>query len=207
MNVKRAAILCLATVGVTACAAGPRVEPVTVTRFHQTTALPQLGNGTIFVESAPGTVAGPGGDSLALAPYKAAIAAELATLGYRETSRTDALQVAQVRVERFEQRPGGRRGPVTVGGSAGTGGFGSGVGLGVGINLGGGERTMIGTDLAVSIRDKMSGDVLWEGRASLNASDNSQYADVNANAAAIAAALFRGFPGNNGETIEVEISE
>ncbi|MGB3738560.1 MAG: DUF4136 domain-containing protein [Pontixanthobacter sp.] len=211
MNLSRSAILCCATLGLAACAAGPRVEPVQVTRFHQASALSQLGNGTIFVETAPGPVTGPGqyddSDSLALAPYKAAIAAELATLGYRETARTDALQVAQVRVERFEQRPGGRRGPVTVGGSAGTGGFGSGVGLGVGINLGGGDRTMIGTDLSVSIRDKSSGDVLWEGRASLNASDNSQYADVNASAAAIAAAMFRGFPGNNGETIEVEISE
>ncbi len=203
MNALRTVILSAATLALAACAAGPRVEPVQVTRFHETATLPQLGNGTIFVEAAPG------GDtnSLELAPYKAAIAAELATLGYRETARGDARQLAQLRVERFERRPGGRRGPVTVGGGASTGTYGSGVGLGLGINLGGGERTMIGTELGVSIRDKASNAVLWEGRATLNASDNSQYADPQGAARAIAGALFREFPGNSGETIEVEISE
>ncbi|MGB7407020.1 MAG: DUF4136 domain-containing protein [Pontixanthobacter sp.] len=213
MSVARIAVLTIATASLAACAAGPRVSPVQVTRFHENTALAELGRGTIFVETAP-TAAGAGfndrgaeGEAELSALYKAAIAAELTTLGYREATRAAADQVAQVRVERYVDRPGDRRGPVSVGGGASTGTFGSGVGLGIGINLGGGQREMVGTDLAVSIRDKSSGDVLWEGRASISASDNSEYVEPRANAAAIADAMFREFPGNNGETIEVKVDE
>lgn len=203
MKIARITLSILATASLAACAAGPRVSPVEVTRFHQSETLAQLGNGTIFIETAPGLE----NDLGEIAAYKAAIAAELVTLGYREVARAEAAQVAQVKVDRFENRPGGRRGPVSVGGGASTGGYGSGVGLGIGINLGGGERPMIGTDLAVSIRDKQSSDVLWEGRASISVSDNSQYVEPRANANAIAAAMFREFPGNNGETIEIEVPQ
>lgn len=192
----------LAATTLAACATTPRVSPVEVTRFHQSAATAQLGSGTIFVENAPGE----GGESLELTPYKAAIATELARLGYREASRAEADQVAQVRVERYVDRPGQRRNPVSVGVGGSTGTYGSGVGLGLGINLGGGQREMLGTDLGVMIRDKTSTNVLWEGRASISVSDNSQFADSGANASAIAEALFREFPGNNGETVEVRVA-
>ena len=91
-----------------------------------------------------------------------------------------------------------------AGGSTGT--YGSGVGLGIGINLGGGQREMIGTDLGVMIRDAASTDVIWEGRASISVSDNSDFADSSANASVVADALFREFPGNNGETVEVRVA-
>ena len=203
MTIIRFGTLALATLSLAACAAGPRVSPVQVTRFHQSAALSQLGEGTIFVETAPSVDI----DAARLAPYKAAIAAELATLGYREVARADARQIAQVRVERYVDQPGDRRGPVSVGGGGSTGSYGSGVGLGVGINLGGGQREMLGTDLGVMIRDKQSNDVLWEGRASISVSDNSEFADSSANASAIAGAMFREFPGNNGETIEVRVGD
>ena len=44
---------------------------------------------------------------------------------------------------------------------------------------------------------------LWEGRARFTASANSDYADQRAAAAKLADALFSGFPGRSGETIEV----
>ncbi len=203
MNIARIAALSVLSASLAACAAGPRVSPVEVTRFHQSAAIPQLGQGTIFIENAPGT----GTEGERLGPYKTAIAAELATLGYRETSRAQASQIAQVRVENYVDRPGDRRGPVSVGGGGSTGSYGSGIGLGIGINLGGGSREMLGTDLGVMIRDKTSSEVLWEGRAKISVSDNSPYAASSANAVAIAGAMFRDFPGNNGETVEVKVPQ
>lgn len=199
------AIAAAALGALSACATPAITSPVEVTRFIEPTATARLGQGTIFVESAPGGE----GDSLALSPYKEAVARELEQLGYRETSRATAAQVAQVRVERFRSgRDGRERSPVSVGVGGSTGSYGSGVGLGVGINLGGGgPREMLDTRIGVMIKDKESGATLWEGRAQFSVSDNSPYADTSANASAIADALFRGFPGNNGETIEVRVSE
>lgn len=191
------------TFALSACATAP-AGPVEVTRFLEPTATERLGRGTIFIESAAGTDS----DSLELAAYKAAVARELARLGYREASRAEALQVAQVRIERSAFVTGDRRGPVSVGVGGSTGSYGSGVGLGIGINLGGGgSGEQVETRLGVMIRDKASGQTLWEGRASHAASTRSPLADTPASAAAVAGALFREFPGNNGETIEVKVSE
>lgn len=200
-----AALAAAALSTLAACATPAVTGPVEVTRFVEPAASAQLGRGTIFVETAPGAQA----DSLALTPYKQAVARELARLGYREAPRADAAQVAQVRVERFVSGPDGqRRGPVSVGVGGSTGSYGSGVGLGLNINLGGGgPREMIATRIGVMIRDKQSGTTYWEGRAQFSVSENSQYAEPAASAKAVAEALFRDFPGRNGETIEVKVLE
>ena len=180
--------------------------PIEVTRFVDPAGSARLGQGTVFVESAPGSI-----DGLEAAPYKAAVAAELTRLGYRESARADASQIAQVRVERFVETAEGRRSPVSVGVGGSTGSYGSGVGLGVGINLGGGPRPTSATQLGVTLRDARagtgSGVNLWEGRADIRTTDRSPLADRTANAQALAAALFRDFPGRNGETVEVKVSE
>ncbi|MFZ1743320.1 MAG: DUF4136 domain-containing protein [Pontixanthobacter sp.] len=203
MKILHWALCAAAAVSLSACVAGPRVNPVEVTRFHSAGA--QLGAGTIFIESAPGSAEDSG--AAELAPYKAAIAAELAKLGYREVPRAQAQQIAQVRVERYVSEPAQKQNPVSVGLGGSTGSYGSGLGLGIGINLGGGKREMLGTDLGVMIRDAASSNVVWEGRASISVSDNSQLASSGTNAAAIADALFREFPGNNGETVEVRVAK
>ena len=179
--------------------------PIEVTRFVAPAGTARLGQGTVFVESAPGSAEG-----LEAAPYKAAVAAELARLGYRESTRAGAGQLAQVRVERFVETPQGRRSPVSVGVGGSTGGYGSGVGLGVGINLGGGPRPTTGTQLSVTLRDARTGDAtpnLWEGRADIRTTDKSPLADRGRNAQALAAALFRDFPGRSGETVQVKAGE
>ena len=187
------------------CATTIAPSPVEVTRFHDAAALAQIGQGTVFVETAPGE----DGDSLELAAYKLEVLNELVALGYREASRVEADHIAQVSLKRYKIEPEAkRRGPVSVGVGGSTGGYGSGVGLGVGINLGGGgskERT--GTDIAVSLRNASSDQTLWEGRASVTVGRDSPLAEPAANADIIADALFREFPGNNGETIEVEVNE
>lgn len=197
---RRPTLLAFAPLLALAACATPQ-GPIEVTRFVDPAASARLGQGTVFVESAPGAL-----DGLEAAPYKAAVAAELTRLGYRETTRSGADTIAQVRIDRFVESPEGRRSPVSVGVGGSTGSYGSGVGLGIGINLGGGRRPQIGTDLAVSLRDARAPAAtpnLWEGRADIRTTDRAPLADRNRNAQALAAALFRDFPGRSGETVQV----
>ncbi len=185
---------------VAGCATPAYVSPVEVTRF--TGAQPNLlGSGTIAVRPAPGAEQ----DSWDYTAFQTAVSEELRQLGYTVTGDAGG-QVAEVRIQRFvSHRGGGGRSPVNVGVGGSTGSFGSGVGLGVGINLGGGNRPseQIDTELHVMIRPSAGGDALWEGRARFSATANSDYADRTAAAARLADALFSGFPGRSGETIEV----
>jgi hypothetical protein len=192
----RSALLLALLVAASACAT-PQ-PPIEVTRFVDPAGSARLGQGTVFVESAPGAP-----DGLEAAPYKAAVAAELTRLGYRESGRAEAGQIAQVHIDRFTETAGGRRGPVSVGVGGSTGSYGSGVGLGVGINLGGGGRPDVGTQLRVTLRDARGAQSLWEGRAELRTSAKSPLADRTRNAQALAAALFRDFPGRSGQTVQV----
>lgn len=187
------------------CASIPAPSPVEVTRFHNAAALGAAERGTVFVTSAPGSSS----DTLELAPYKAAVAQELAQLGYGEAGSDAAALVAQVRLERYRiGSDGSRRGPVSVGVGGSTGSYGSGLGLGIGFNLGGsGSSERLGTELGVMLRDKASGQTVWEGRARFTVSPKSELAVPARNAEVIADALFREFPGNNGETVEVKVSE
>lgn len=193
------AFAALSAAALSACATTP--GPVEVTRFVAADAQQRLGQGTIFVESAGEA----DGDSLAMLPYKSAVAAELSQLGYTETDRSAASQIATVRLERYVQTAQGNRSPVSVGVGGRTGSYGSGVGVGIGINLGGGERDKLGSELAVTIRAADTEINLWEGRADFRVPDNSPLAQPQANAQTLAAALFSDFPGNNGETIQVEV--
>ena len=191
----------IVALALSACATAP--GPVEVTRFVAPERAAELGEGTIFV----GTAAGEDTDSLSLMPYKSAVAAELAALGYVETQRGEASQIATVSIEQYVLAANGKRSPVSVGVGGSTGSYGSGVGLGIGLNLGGGPRDQLGTKLSVTIRDAASGQSLWEGRADFRVDDNSPLAQSDAGAQTLAAALFSDFPGNNGETIEVEVSQ
>lgn len=174
------------------------VGPVEVTRFH----LPdtsRLGRGAIAVEPAPGMA----GDSLEFRSYAAAVGRQLALLGYSEQAAGSGDQVALVRLERRRFRPERNGGPVSVGLGGSTGSYGSGVGMGVGINLSGPPSEVVETELAVTIKDRATGQALWEGRSSFTVTAKSPLADTQLGAAKMAEALFRGFPGNSGETIEV----
>jgi hypothetical protein len=180
------------------CTTPAYVSPVEVTRFSAA-APTQLGRGPIAVRAAPGEAPG----SWEFAAFQQAVAAELQELGYTVTD--GAAQVAEIRVERAAMREGGgRRSPVSVGVGGSTGSYGSGVGMGVGINLGGNRPAeQIDTQLQVMIRPSPGGDALWEGRARFSATANSDFADQRAAAGKLADALFSGFPGRSGETIEV----
>ncbi len=174
------------------------VGPVEVTRFHvPDTAV--LGRGTIAVEPAPGI----GTASLEWQGYRAAVARQLAIAGYSEAAPGSGAQVAQVRLERRTNRPERRRGPVSVGVGGSTGSYGSGLGVGIGLDLSGRPPEQVETELGVTIRERGSGRMLWEGRAGFAVRASSPLAQSDLGAAKVAEALFKGFPGRSGETIEV----
>lgn len=174
------------------------VGPVEVTRFHAPDAH-RLGRGAIAVEPAPGMVA----DSLEWRTYAAAVGRQLALTGYSEQAAGSGDQVALVTLRRQVYRAERARGPVSVGVGGATGSYGSGLGLGVGFDLSGPPPDVVETELAVTIRERASGRPLWEGRASFAVSAKSPLANSQLGAARMAEALFKGFPGRSGETIEV----
>lgn len=184
-----------------ACATPAYVSPVEVTRFTGDSPA-DLGRGPIAVVPAPGVDAG----SWEFAAFHGAVSDELAQLGYIVTGDM-AQQVAEVSVQRFVAQANGRRSPVGVGVGGSTGGYGSGVGMGVGVDLGslfgGRPADRIDTELRVVIKPSGGVNALWEGRSRFTATSNSNYADQRAAAGKLADALFRGFPGRSGETIEV----
>ncbi|APE29457.1 DUF4136 domain-containing protein [Aurantiacibacter gangjinensis] len=188
---------------VAGCATPAYVSPVDVTRFV-TDEPTFLAQGTIQIVPAPGIE----GESIEYGIYREAVRLELEELGYRVVA-VNGEQVAQVDLDQYiVDEDGARRSPVGVGVGGSTGTFGSGVGVGVGINLNslfdGGPRETIQREIAVSIRAAEGGTNLWEGRASMAATANSDFASDAAAAPRMAEALFSGFPGVSGETIAVE---
>lgn len=191
--------IALLTLTLGACVAP--VGPVEVTRFH----LPdtaRLGKGAISVEPAPGM----DGQSLEFRSYAAAVARQLVLLGYAEqvAGGGSSPQVAQVRLRRESFQPQRSGSPVSVGLGGATGSYGSGVGIGLGIDLSGPPPEQVTTELAVTIKDRASGQSLWEGRASFTVRSTSPLATTQLGAAKLTEALFKNFPGVSGETILVK---
>lgn len=177
------------------------VGPVEVTRFHAPGAIP-LGQGTISVEPAPGQQ-----DGIEFRTYAGAVMRELQRVGYVDTAATGAgpgNQVATLSVERRAYRPGRYGSPVSVGMGGATGSYGSGVGVGIGLDLSGPPPEQVETRMHVMIRERASGSTIWEGRASFAVRASSSLAQTPLGAAKMAEALFKGFPGQSGETILVK---
>ena len=172
--------------------------PVEVTRFHLGAPVTR---GTVMVEPQPGTDAG----SLEYRAYIAAVERELSRNGYRiAAERSDFTAV--VGYSRGIRPSGqGRRSPVSIGIGGGGGGGGVGLGLGLGFGVGGGRGgDVIATQLRVQIKQRGSGEVVWEGRAQTEARENAPAAQPGPAADRLAAGLFKGFPGESGRTISVK---
>ncbi len=203
LTIRNAALAAIAAVSISACA-GSYTGPVEVTRFLAEN--PEgLGQGSVVIYF-PEEIS----NEEVRDAFAAAVEDELRSLGYTIVAQEGpGIQVASVRTSRGEIQGAdrGRRGPVTVGGGASTGSFGSGVGVGIGINLGGGRRGPAAlTELSVRITND-NVETLWEGRSEIATSINSPYADVDASARTLAAALFKDFPGGNGETVTIDVDE
>ena len=180
--------------------AGPEEGKVEVSRFvAEGDAATLLGKGIITAEAAP---AGAGVDERSLKTYEAAVIDQLAHAGY-QTAAPDGsgAQVVELRISHDtlvpEEAP---HKPVSGEMTMGMSNHGSMMGLGLAIDLSKPRKALIGTRLEARIRDKASGQVLWEGRADIATCDGRDKWDENAIAARLARALFDGFPGKSGET-------
>ncbi len=176
------------------------VGPVEVTRFHAP-APAGLGQGTVSIEPAPGQEAG-----IEFSAYAAAVMRELTRVGYGEAAAgtSPGTQIATLSVERRRYQPGRGNSPVSVGVGGSTGSYGSGVGLGIGFDLSGPPPEQVETQMRVMLRDRATDRTIWEGRASFAVRADSPLAQTPLGAAKMAEALFKGFPGESGETILVK---
>lgn len=178
-------------------------KPVEVTRFHTPETLVRLGPGEVTVAASPGI----DDASLETRTWLDAVAGALSEHGFTPAGG-GAARLAEVRLTR--DTVGGRRAgsPVGVGVGVGTGsgdwyGGGTHVGVGVDFGLGGGRGETIESELSVVIRDAATRAPLWEGRAVTSARAGSREAAPGATVERLAQALFSGFPGRSGATIEV----
>lgn len=192
------AVFAIASLTVSPVVARP--APVEVTRFHNAQTLPRLKGAAVIIEALPGYDPA----SLEDGVWRNAVARELGAAGFGSATPGAADGIAEVRVERETMRRDRARGPVSVGVGGSTGSYGSGVGLGVGLNLGGGPRELVLTRLSVRIRDRVTGEALWEGRAESRENAKAKDAAPALAAPRLARALFTGFPGRSGETITVK---
>ena len=173
-------------------------SPVDVTRFH----LGQpVARGQIAVEP----VDAADRNSLEYGAYRAAVARQLARLGWTVVAAGGTEQIALIDVEQGSRAALAQRSPISVGIGGSTGGYRSGVGAGVNIGLGGGRsRELVSTLLEVSIRRSSDSSVFWEGRAETEARVGSPDADRALVVEKLAGALFQDFPGESGRTIRVK---
>jgi hypothetical protein len=198
MRARSILLVPLLLAGVPALAAD-RVE---VTRFYTPETLARLGAGPVQVVAAPGI----DGASLETRAWLDAVARELAARGFVPAQGEATPRIAEVRLTRDAVAVVRERSPISVGVGGSVGGGGGYYGRhrgGLGVGLGGGRpRDLVESELSVTIRDRATGLALWEGRSSTRTAAGSRHAEPARLAARLAHALFAGFPGRSGETIQ-----
>ncbi len=194
-----------ASAGLAGCATTARTPPAEAIRYHLGE---PIARGSVAVEPLQ-TTAGVS-PSLEYRGYAAAVEAELLRNGYtRPAPGAGPEYVATVAFRRGVEQGPPRRSPFSIG--IGGGGFsggrrGGGVGLGggVGFPLGGGRaRELVVSELAVTIKRRADQSPIWEGNARAGADARDPASDADALAGRLARALFTGFPGESGRTIEI----
>jgi hypothetical protein len=173
------------------------IPPVEVTRFHLSEPFEK---GSVTIVPAPGGT----GDSLEFRTYAAALARSMAPLGFTGPDGQGRPLIAELDFSRGSRTEMAKRSPVSIGVGGGSFGRGGGIGIGTSFGLGGnGSGEVIMSRMAVRIKQKGDGKTLWEGRAETSAAARSAGAQPGLAADKLAAALFRDFPGQSGQTITV----
>ena len=190
----------VATAGLLLSGCAATTPPVDVTRFHNAQVAPIVPGS---VEIKPNITDDGYSQTLEYATYSAALLHELQRVGFAEPRGESSQYVVRYTIDRAVLTARGSRSPVSVGVGGSTGSYGSGLGVGIGINIGGQPKDKIVTELAVRIANRASSNIVWEGRASIEAKQGSAAAQPGLAAAKLAQALFKDFPGVSGTTIRV----
>jgi len=132
------------------------------------------------------------------AVYEAAVIDHLIKAGYDTTGHPAAAsegQVAELRVTHtMLVPPEEKHSPVSGEMAMGASNHGSMMGLGLNFDFSKPRGALIGTTLTLHIRDRASGRLLWEGRASIATREGTSAASSPKIAQHLAGALFAGFP-------------
>ena len=194
------ALSALSLSALSACATGPARFPVTATRYHFD---PVATRGTIAIVPDQNVTA-----DLEYQAFADAVAAELARQGYTVAPAAAPGQprpenLATVGFSRTARALPPRGGGVQLG--LGGGGYSGGAGVGGGISVPlGGRRARPAIAAELSVRIRRGPDAIWEGRAQSLTEAAAPDAQTPAIAQRLATALFTGFPGESGRTIEIE---
>jgi hypothetical protein len=193
----------VAALGLAGCATTNTLPPTQVVRYHLGD---EIARGTVAVQPLGG-----GTPDLEFQTYAGGVQAELNRIGYPPAAPGALPDI--VAIVDFHARPEvgpPRRSPFSIGiggGSFGGGRRGGGVGLGggVGFPVGGGSRqAVLVSDLSVTLKRRADQTALWEGKAQGVVDARKPDANPPAQAQRLAAAMFAGFPGQSGRTIEVK---
>jgi hypothetical protein len=176
-----------------------QAPPTQVTRFH----LGQpIARADVAVEPRDPTMA----QSLQFQTYGNAVSAELARAGFRPApgvAKSELVAVYDVMRNMYDGPP--KPAPFSIG--LGGASFGRNVGVGGGVTLpiGRAKRNeIVQTELAVQLKRRSDGTVIWEGRARTMARAGTPEGSENFAATKLASAMFQGFPGESGRTINVK---
>jgi len=185
----------------TGCATAPAAFPTEVTRYR----VDDVGRGTIALVPDDGVDNGPEYQAYALAVGDA-----LSKQGYTLVpDGSKSVYVAKIGFH-TDARPVRERSPFSIGLGGGTwsgnrGGGGVGLGGGVSFPIGRGrDREDALSLLSVKINQRQGNLGVWEGRAQSRAIGVVGNAVADKLAPKLATALFTGFPGESGRTIEVK---
>lgn len=140
-------------------------------------------------------------DQRVLAAYEAAVVDRAAHAGYDTANAAPAAgQVAEVRVRRAEVMPAeAPHKPVSGSMAMGVSNHGSMMGMALMIDGTKPRKALLSTRLEVRVRDRASGQILWEGRAEMVSRDGDEKWNDQAIAGKLSAVLFDGFPNRTGE--------
>lgn len=184
------------------CTTTARNAPVEVTRYHIGALNERT---TVSVEPMTGAAQ----ISPEFQMYADAVGTELERLGFVQ-SRSDMASgyIAAVSFTRVSRGAYREPPPVSIGlgGGSVSGGRSSAVGVGGGLSfgIGGKTREIYGSELSVQLRRRSDNSTLWEGRAVTESVSGKPGSDPRDQAARLAYALFKGFPGESGITTTVK---
>jgi len=177
-------------------ASDSREGQVTSATFAANGAENILGRGAIAVSSLPDSTP----EARDRLDYEAAMIDRLVLAGY-ETGAPDAdcTQLAEIRVSRHVAEPAEqKRSPVSGSTAVSVSNRGTAYGMALNVDLTEPRTALIATHMDLRIRDRASGEVLWEGRADILTRDGDEKWDEPAIATRLTAALMEGFPAPRG---------
>jgi hypothetical protein len=194
MKMRKLAVMVLGTLALAGCDTAPGVQ---VTRFHLNQ---PLAAGQITVEP----MMAADRSSPEFQTYANIVGAELARIGFTEApGLAKSEQVAVIQVDRmfFDGPP---KSSFSIGIGGGSYGWHGGAGGGVGTTINGKPTQNVATRLVVQIKRRSDGTTVWEGRAETHARFGTPDSQPAAAVQHLASAVFQGFPGVSGRTINVK---